>query len=104
MEKPWTSQQYTVVSDRGPQFASQVMRDLCKRLGIQPKLSTAFHPQTDGQTEKMNGDLQHYLRLFTVEKQHEWIDWLPIVQFSYNTKKQASAQKSPFEVTRSYSP
>jgi transposase InsO family protein len=80
------------------------MRDLCKRLGIQPKLSTAFHPQTDGQTEQMNRDLQQYLRLFTAEKQDEWVDWLPLAQFSYNTKKQASTQKSPFEVTRFYVP
>ena len=58
----------------------------------------------DGQTERMNRDLQQYLWLFTAEKQHEWVDWLPIVQFTYNTKKQASTQKSPFEVTRSYSP
>jgi transposase InsO family protein len=94
----------SIVSDRGPQFASQVMKDLCKRLGIQPKLSTVFHPQTDGQTERMNRDLQQYLRLFTAEKQDEWVDWLPLAQFSYNTKKQASTQKSPFEVTRSYVP
>ena len=80
------------------------MKDLCKWLDIQPKLSTAFHPQMDGQTERMNRDLQQYLHLFTVEKHHEWVDWLPIVQFSYNTKKQASTQKSPFEVTRSYNP
>jgi transposase InsO family protein len=94
----------SIVSDRGPQFASQVMRDLCKRLGIQLKLSTVFHPQTDGQTERMNRDLQQYLRLFTAEKQDEWVDWLPLAQFSYNTKKQASTQKSPFEVIRSYVP
>ena len=80
------------------------MRDLCKRLGIQPKLSTTFHPQRDGQAERMNRDLQQYLHLFIAEKQHEWVDWLPIVQFSYNTKKQASTQKSPFEVTWFYSP
>jgi hypothetical protein len=94
----------SIVSDQGSQFASQVMRDLCKQLGIQPKLSTVFHPQTDGQTERMNRDLQQYLRIFTAEKQNEWVDWLPIAQFSYNTKKQASTQKSPFEVTRSYVP
>ncbi len=94
----------SIVSDRGPQFASQVMTDLCKRLGIQPKLSTAFHPQTDGQTERMNRDLQQFLRLFTAEKQDDWVDWLPIAQFSYNSKKQASTQKSPFDVTRSYAP
>ena len=44
----------TIISDQGPQFASQVMTDLCKRLGILPKLSTVHHPQTDGQTEVMN--------------------------------------------------
>ena len=94
----------SIVSDQGPQFGLQVMRDLCRRLGIQPKLSTMFQLQMDGQTERMNRDLQQYLRLFTVEKQHEGVDWLPIAQFSYNTKKQASTQKSPFEVTQSYNP
>ena len=94
----------SIVSDQGPQFGSQVMRDLCRWLGIQPKLSTMFQPQTDGQTERMNRDLQQYLHFFTVEKQHEWVDWLPIAQFSYNTKKQASTQKSPFKVTQSYNP
>jgi hypothetical protein len=49
----------------------------------------------------MNRDLQQYLWLFTAEKQDEWDDWLPIAQFFYNTKKQASTQKSPFEVTQS---
>jgi hypothetical protein len=52
----------------------------------------------------MNRDLQQYLRLFTAEKQDKWVDWLPLAQFSYNTKKQASTQKSLFEVTRSYVP
>ena len=80
------------------------MKDLCKRLGITPKLSTAHHPQTDGQTERMNRDLQQYLRLFTAENQDKWADWLPIAQFSYNAKKQASTKRSPFEITRSYVP
>ena len=60
-----------IVSDRGPQFASQVMKDICKRLGIQPRLSTAYHPQMDGQMERINRDLQQYLRIFTSEKQDE---------------------------------
>ena len=47
-----------IVSDRGPQFASQVMKDICKRLGIQPRLFTAYHPQMNGQTERINWDLQ----------------------------------------------
>jgi transposase InsO family protein len=51
----------SIVSDQGPQVTSQVMKDLCKQLGIQPKLSTVFHPHTDGQTKRMNRDLQQYL-------------------------------------------
>ena len=87
-----------IVSDRGPQFTSQVMKDICKRLGIQPWLSTAYHSQTDGQTERINQDLQQYLHIFTSEKQNEWVSWLPLAQFSYNATKQLSTEKSPFEV------
>ena len=94
----------TIVSDCGPQFASQVMKDLCKHLGITPKLSTAHHPQTDGQTERMNCDLQQYLCIFTAKKQNGWADWITLTQFSYNTKKQASTKKCPFEVTCTYFP
>ena len=93
-----------IVSDRGPQFASQVMKDICKRLGIQPRLSTAYHRQTDGQTERINRDLKQYLHIFTSEKQNEWVSWLLLAQFSYNTKKQLSTEKSLFEVTQSYQP
>ena len=94
----------TIVFDHRPQFASQVMRDLCKCLGITPKLSTTHHPQTDGQTEQMNCDLQQYLHIFTAEKQNEWADWIALVQFSYNMKRQSSTKKSPFQVTHTYSP
>ena len=93
-----------IVSDRGSQFTLQVMKDICKRLEIQPRLFTTYHPQTDGQTERINQDLQQYLHIFTSEKQNEWVSWLPLAQFSYNTKKQLSTEKSPFEVTRSYQP
>ena len=62
----------SIVSDQGPQFASQVMKDLCKCLGITPKLSTAQHLQTDGQTEQMNRDLQQYLQLFMAENPDKW--------------------------------
>ena len=54
----------SIISDRGPQFATGVMRELNEMLGIDSKLSTAFHPQTDGQTERMNQELEQYLRMF----------------------------------------
>ena len=77
---------HTIVSDCGPQFASQMMKDLCKCLRIILKLSTIHHSQTDGQMEWMNHDLQQYLCIFTMEKQNEWADWIALAQFSYNMK------------------
>ena len=54
----------SVVLDRGPQFAAELIKELNRMLGIKTKLSTAFHPQTDGQTERMNQKLEQYLRFF----------------------------------------
>ena len=94
----------TIVSDQGPQFASQVMMDLCKRLGISPKLSTAHHPQTDGQTEVMNREVQQYLRLFCAEEQESWADWIGLVQFAINNRQHSATKFSPFQLTRTYTP
>ncbi|KIK13027.1 hypothetical protein PISMIDRAFT_18283 [Pisolithus microcarpus 441] len=94
----------TVISDQGPQFASTFMMDLSKMLGIKPKLSTAFHPQTDGQTEWLNQEIQQYLRLFINDQQRTWLSWLKIAQFSYNSKRQDSTGHPPFVVTRTYTP
>jgi len=54
----------SIISNRGPQFAVGVIKKLNKLLGIDTKLSTAFHPQTDGQTERINQELEQYLRMF----------------------------------------
>ena len=95
---------HTIVSDQGPQFASQVMTDLCKRLGISPKLSTAHHPQTDGQTEVMNREVQQYLQLFCAEEQESWSDWLGLAQFAINNCQYSATKFSPFQLTRTYTP
>jgi transposase InsO family protein len=63
----------TIISDRGPQFASNFMKELAALLGIKLKLSTAYHPQTDGQTERMNQELKQYLRLFVNHRQSNWV-------------------------------
>ena len=54
----------SIISDRGPQFVAGIMKELNRMLGIETKLSTVFYPQTDGQTERMNQELEQYLRMF----------------------------------------
>ena len=80
------------------------MTDLCKRLGISPKLSTAHHPQMDGQTEVMNREVQQYLRLFCAEEQESWSDWLGLVQFTINNRQHSATKFSPFQLTWTYTP
>ena len=94
----------TIVSDCRPQFASQVMTDLCKWLSITPKLSTAHHPQMDGQTKVMNQDVQQYLHLFCAEEQDCWSEWLGLAQFAINNCQHSATKFSPFQLTHTYSP
>ena len=61
----------SVISDRGPQFVAGIMQELNKMLGIESKLSTAFYPQTDGQTERVNQELEQYLRMFVNHRQEQ---------------------------------
>ena len=86
----------SIVSDRGAQFAAELMRELNKILGIKTKLSTAFHSQMDGQTEQTNQELEQYLRMFIDHKQEQWPDWLGTAEFAYNNKVNTSTKVSPF--------
>ena len=69
----------SVISNRGPQYVVKLTKELNKILGIETRLSTAFHPQTDRQIEQMNQELEQYLRFFTEYKQRDWLEWLVIV-------------------------
>ena len=86
----------SVVSDRGPQFVAELTRELNRMLGIKTKLSTAFHPQTDGQTEQMNQELEQYLRLFVEHRQKDWLEWLASAEFTINNKTHTATKMSPF--------
>jgi len=87
----------SIILDRGPQFAAGVMRELNEMLGIDSKLSTAFHLQTDGQTERMNQKLEQYLRMFIDYQQEQWLEWLGTAEFTYNNKVQTSTKVSLFK-------
>ena len=87
-----------IVSDRGPQFVAEVFAEILLRIGVQQRLSTAFHPQTDGQTERNNSTIEQYLRMFCNYEQNDWVRLLPIAEFVYNRTKHASTGKAPFEL------
>jgi len=73
------------------------MRELNKMLGIKSKLSTAFHPQTDKQTERVNQELEQYLRMFIDHRQEQWPEWLGMAEFIYNNKVHSSTRTLPFK-------
>ena len=73
------------------------MRELNRILGIESKISTAFHPQTDRQTKRVNQELEQYLRIFINYRQEQWPDWLGIVEFTYNNKAHSSTKTLLFK-------
>src|SRR5437762_7421274 len=80
----------SLVSDRGSIFTSHFWSSLSSLMGLKRRLSTAFHPQTDGQTERMNQTLEQYLRIFCNYQQDDWANLLSLAEFSYNNSRQAS--------------
>ena len=94
----------SIISDRGPQFAAGLIRELNKMLGIKTKLSTVFHPQTDGQTERMNQKLEQYLHMFIDHHQEQWLEWLGMAEFVYNNKAYSGTKVLLFEANNGWSP
>jgi len=94
----------SIISDRGPQFAIGLIRELNEILEIKSKLSTAFHPQTDGQMERVNQELEQYLRMFINHRQEQWPEWLGTTEFAYNNKMYLSMQMTPFKANYGQDP
>ena len=91
-----------IVSDRGPQFTSLFWAIICQRLGTMRRLSTAFHPETDGAQERNNQEIETYLRAFTCFAQDDWSSLLPIAQIALNNRTSSSTGLSPFFITHGY--
>ena len=87
----------SIISDRGPQFTSQFWKSFQKGLGTKVKLSTAFHPQMDGQAERTIQTLENMLRACVIDFKGNWDDHLPLIEFAYNNSCHSSIAMAPFE-------
>jgi len=85
-----------VVSDHRPQFVARFTKELYHLLGIKLVSSTAWHPQTDRQMERVNQELDQYLQLFVNERQDDWYNLLPMAEFQHNNHVHSATQQPPF--------
>jgi transposase InsO family protein len=97
----------TLISDRDPRFASIVFQKWLRILGIKSNMSTAYHPQSDGATERVMQEIQAYLSIYCISNPTEWTQWtssLAILEFTHNSRPHADRKQSPFELLYGYQP
>ena len=94
----------SMMSNRGPQFVLKMWDSLCKLLGIKAKLSTAFHPEIDGQSENANQEAERHLQSYVNHFQDDWVRLLPMGEFSANANISATIKVPPFLATKGYNP
>src|SRR5882724_4817730 len=93
-----------IISDQGKHFISQFWRLLCQLLGIKANLSTAHHPETDGQTKQVNQILEQYLQVYINEQQDNWDNLLPLAEFMYNNTLHSATMVTPFFTNKGFHP
>jgi hypothetical protein len=98
----WFGLPTKVISDRGPRFTSHFGKALTERLGIQQNLSSAFHPQTDGLSERKNQWIEQYLRLITMAQPEDWTEWLSITSAVHNNRRNTTTRLSPNQILLGY--
>ena len=86
-----------IISDRDPVFTSSLWRSLQRELGTQLNFSSAYHPETDGQTERVNQILEDMLRMYVMDRQNKWEEFLYLVEFAYNNGYHSSIGMAPFQ-------
>ena len=93
-----------IITDRGTQFTSKFWNAVCSSLNVSLSLSSPFHHQSNGQTERVNSVIEQYLRCFTNYKGTDWKKFISLAEFSYNNALQDSAKNSPFFLNYGFNP
>ncbi len=86
-----------IVSDRDAKFKGNFWKELFNHVGTYLNMSSAYHPQTDGQTERVNQVIEDMLRMYVMDQTSKWVNYLYLVEFTYNNGYHASLKMSPFE-------
>ena len=100
----WFRLHDSLISNRGPQFVSAFVTELAQLLHYKVKLSTTYHPQTNGQTERTNQEVETYLHTFCTNNPWKWMDFLPTAEFHHNSVSHSSTKVSPFSLLHGYEP
>jgi hypothetical protein len=95
---------HSIVSDSDPNFTNNFWKELFRLQSTQLHLSTSYHLETDGQTKVFNKCLETYLRCFSSNQQHQWDQWLPLIEWWYNTSYHTATHMTPFEVVYEQNP
>src|SRR5882724_5122884 len=93
-----------IASNQGKHFISQFWWSLCQLLGIKANVSTAYHPETDGQTKQVNQILEQYLQVYVNYQQDDWVNLLPLAEFAYNNTLHSEIMITPFFTNKGFHP
>jgi transposase InsO family protein len=94
----------SIITDRDPLFTSCFWQELMKALNVKLNFSTSYHPQTDGQSERLNQCIENYLRCMAFQRPKKWAKWVPMAEWWYNTNFHTAIKTTPFEALYGYTP
>jgi transposase InsO family protein len=101
---PYTGIPKRIISDRDMRFMLQFFKELCAQLEIKQNMSSAYHPQTDGQSEQTNQTVETILQIFCNHQQDNWADWLKVAQYMINSRPSSTTKKPPYELWMGFIP